>query len=672
MNRSSPDFPVFWGHFNNSNYPLNKTRSTELENQESIWDRDSQGISLWIQGTHSHDIAAWTSQTDSENRPVAFAWGHPRIASDADFGPGTQIETIPQSEVPGRICQLFEEYGTAAFALLEGNFSLILADPRAGESYLVVDKFGCDDIYFHRGRDRLSFSSHPAYLRGTDFKFDARAVAFFLAQEGFVPAPFTLFKGIETVGRAKFLRTKREEKGILVDRKRYWEPSTSHEAGNSQGAISGLYPLLESAVAIRQSRQCGFLLSGGVDSSLLFQIASRNADRNPIAMTGSVKGHEDGELEIASARELASTVGIQHETIVVYPDDETLPDEWDRLTESWLAGSRVTIPIFQRLAQRARSVLGKGNTVISGQMADTLADNNYTHASLGYTFRRAFYSPLFLRLLPLLEKLAPARNGATGDVLCTVAKICCGSRVAEMIRSVLGGVNNRREYYDGRVFGYGEMPGRSSTYFPSLTGNGFEEIADWYSTRFVAPIVSRLQPTTFHRNMFELSLDMVMLHLDARLVFHVFRLEGVQTELPFLDARVVNYFVNLPNSARSIIREPKHVIRAQARSHAPRPKNDRGMVKRKKRTTGKSADELLMSGSLGAYFRELIVYPETLNQVHGIFDYVDEGYAIDQIRAFREGKIGVNMKFISRLAALEKWRRMIATVSQPEFACAKA
>lgn len=627
------------------------------------------GVTLRIEGNHSREIASWNSRDVRDNRASVFVWGHPRIASDTEFGPGTRVETIPRSDIPDRICRLFEARGTEAFALFEGNFSVILADPKSRTIFLVVDKFGCDDIYFYAGEDYLAFASHPAFLYGVRFKFDAPSVAFFLAHEGFVPAPFTLFEGIRTVGRARFLRIHRDKNGTRVDSERYWEPSRSYELRMSSEAIAELNHLIQSAVGIRQARDSGVLLSGGVDSSLLFGIASHHSDRNLIAMTGSVKGFADGEQEMADAEELADARHVPHESVVVDPGDESLPDEWTLLTQSWMAGSRVTLPVFHRLARRARNVLGEGSSVLSGQMADTLADNNYTFPSLGYAFRRAFYSPWFLTLLPLIGKLAPASDGRMGDALCAQTRRWCGPRISEMVRSVLSGAKDRRAFYDGRIFGYGEMPGRSSAYFPSLTKSGFERVADWYSAQFVAPVVSRLQPSTFYRDMIELSFDMVMLHLDTRLVFHAFRLSQMRAELPFLDARVVNFFVSMPYSARSILRKPKHVIHAQVRNRKLKCAN----ANRKEMSMqGNSADHLLLDGSLGAHFRDLLAEPEALNQVKGIFDYMDESYAFEQMRQFRDGGSGLNAKFISRLAALESWQRLISNASHLEFACARA
>ncbi|HEV2489261.1 MAG TPA: asparagine synthase-related protein [Candidatus Acidoferrales bacterium] len=673
MLRPESSFPVFWGVVGEVPIRPSAAVCNEDENEESVLPFASNKIQLWIRGDNDRRVAAWNHPESRENQPAVFVWGHPRIASDAEFGETTTVENVERAGLADHIGRMFERHGTEAFALLEGNFSLILSDPQSGVSYLVADKFGCDDIYIHAEKDYLAFASHPAYLLGANFRFDALPIAFFLAHEGFVPAPFTLFEGIRTVGRASFLRLHRKENCIGIEGGRYWQIPQSYPLRTKGEAISKFGVLIESAIETRRSLRSGLLLSGGKDSSLLLDIAARHSDRHVMALTGTVKGFAAGEQEIAIAKELANALHVPHESVVIDPQDETLPDEWTMLTESWMAGSRVMMPLFHRLAGRARSLLGEGCSVLSGQMADTLADNNYTFPSLGYMARRAFYSPWFLSLLPLIRALAPEKNNLLGKALLGATHASFGPRIAEMVRSVLGGVKNRREFYEGRVFGYGEMPGRSSEYFPSLTDDGFECIADWYSSQFVVPTISQLKPATFYRDMFELSLDMVMLHLDTRLVFQAFRLEQCHAEMPFLDSRVVNFFASLPYSARSICRRAKYVIRAQFDKQKLQllRVNDRELRAANK-DRGKGAEGLLLGGSLGAHFRDLLDEPTFPHRVPGIFHCLDERYCHDQIQLFREGNSSVNTKFVARLAALEASSRFIATRTAQVPTCATA
>jgi hypothetical protein len=155
-------------------------------------------------------------------------------------------------------------------------------------------------------------------------------------------------------------------------------------------------------------------------------------------------------------------------------------------------------------------------------------------------------------------------------------------------------------------------------------------------------------------------MDMGMLHLDTRLVFQAFRLAGGRAQLPFLDARVVNFFCSLPYSARAFYREPKHVIRDQIRRQNLVYKDKSGDDPTSAHPANMvSPDELLLRGSLGAYFRDLLRDCTFPDRVPGIFELIDECYFSAQVRSFRNGDNGTNYKFISKLAALESWSQAV-------------
>ena len=339
-------------------------------------------------------------------------------------------------------------------------------------------------------------------------------------------------------------------------------------------------------------------------------------------------------MEIGKAAALAASLNVPHAAIVVDPRDESLPEEWAICSNS-MTGIRVQLPLFHRFGTFLRERLGEGYGVLSGQMADTVADNNYTSPSAGYMMRRAFFSPWFMSLLPALRRLVPSTIGLAGRGVRRILRSARQDRVAGMWESVLDGMEGTERFYDGRLFGYGEMPGRAPAYFPSVRASGFDVMADWYSARFIAPAIADITPTNFYRNMIELNLDMVMLHLDTRPVFQVFRIAGGSAQLPFLDSRVVNFFCSLPYSARAFWRKPKSVIANQFERQ--------NLVRAKKTAAPSSAspfcspEQLLLSGSLGAYFRELLGRHTIPDRAPGLFDVLDERFFHDQIQRFRTG-----------------------------------
>ena len=656
------NYPAFIGFIGSESQARRRLFPEPESEWEIAFDLSAPRVSLWVSTANSSNICRWDAAPTCPRQPVVFVWGEPLLASDASFGLHTQVRRIEPADLPSCIARLYRRHGTEAFALLEGNFCLVLADPESKTVFLVVDKFGCEDISIRQLGSGLAFASQPAVLADAHAEFDPIATAFFLAHEGFVPAPFTIFQSMETVGRARFLKIQERGRGLGVESHRYWRPS--RDSHTSSAAVAEFSPLLDSAIQTRIHSGSGILLSGGIDSALLANLLAVRKPERLLAVTASVRGHLESEQDTEAARTLSTALGITHRAVCVDPEDEALPDEWSACCESWAGGVRTTLPLFYRMAAELRARLGGAYSAFSGQMADTLADNNYTLPSPGYAIRRLFFSPVFLELMPLVRAVAPRNDGVAGKLLVRSGEACAGRRAASMIASILDGLSNIERFYAGRVFGFGEMPGAARNAFPLLSARGFESVWEWYAANSVMPVVLQLAPATFYREMLELSLDMCMLHLDTRLVFHAIRLGGGHAEMPYLDSRIVNLFVNLPYRLRAFYRRPKHIIRKQfARHGALYEKQLTSNMIAPTRTHGQgrthSFETLLLGGTLGHYFRELLKSPTALARVPRLFEFVDEQYLEKQRQSFLRGQADADHKLISRMAALELWSRKL-------------
>jgi Asparagine synthase/Glutamine amidotransferase domain len=651
--------PGFWGVIGKYSRPdVSETMHRE-QGSRAIWSCDAQQFRLHLHGKCPGLAISWHDIQERPERPSALVFGSPFIASDSRYGEQTRVERLELAEAPDIVARLYGQHGTGAFALLDGDFSLVLSDPQSKNVFLVVDKFGCNDIFIRETDKYILFASDSASLLDGDMPWDPVVIAFFLAQEGFVPSPFTLSTEVKGIGRARFLRVHKDTNGLQIHCERYWHPDGNWDLPSRETATTKFFDLLKSATSVRTDRRSSILLSGGVDSSLLLNLASPLDGSKLVALTGAVKGFVDWEIGIAQAARLAAALKVPHASITIDPSDESLTEEWALCTGSWATGTRVTLPLFLRCGAYLRDRLGEGYSTLSGQMADTLADNNYTIASPGYTLRRSFCSPWFLSIMPWVRYLSPRKNRLVGRALVAIVQALRGERFAGMVDSVLDGMTGVQSFYAGRIFGYGEMPGRSAAYFPALRRAGFDEVVDWYSSNFVKPVASRLRASTFYRDMIELSMDMGMLHLDTRLVFQAFRLAGGKAQLPFLDSRVVNFFCSLPYSARAFYREPKHIIRDQFRRQKLLYKDKSEDVACARSGNAVPVDQLVLGGSLGAYFRDLLCACKLPDRVPGMFELIDERYFSDQIRSFRNGNNGCNYRFISRLAALELWSQTV-------------
>jgi asparagine synthetase B (glutamine-hydrolysing) len=657
----------FGGRVGRANANAGRVRDA-VHRQADIWHYEADDFAIGVCGEHALTVAAWQDPAERLARPSVFVAGSLYLGSDREYGESTSVKPLSIESAPEVIARCFELHGTRAFALLDGDFSLVVCDPKSKSVYLVVDKLGCGDIYLRREGNSLLFASQPSDLIDDDGQFAPLPVAFLLAHEGFIPAPFTLSEDVNAIGRSRFARVSMSAGKVRCDIETYWSPGEQWKLPSTATSRGKLFALLKDAVGVRMGRKSSILLSGGIDSSLIMNLATCRRDGNLLALTGSVKGWDQGEQEIVHARSIAEDFGVPHESVVLDPQDDTLPEESFRCSATWMNGIRLALPLWRRFALRLREHLGEGYNVLAGQTADTLVDNNYTLPSAGYTLRRTFFSSWFLRTMPLWKALFPRTDGTLGMALIACVNSLGGPRMAGMVRSVLDGMSRREVFYAGRLFGHGEMPGVSRAYFPMLSAKGFDRVVDWYSSNFIRPLVQNLDSRNFYRQMIQMSLDMNMLHLDSRLLFHAYRQEGGRAQLPFMDARVVTFFSNLPYSARAFYREPKHIIRCQLRRdgmrYRPKPFGKGNSRPRK------SQEQLLLEGTLGAYYRELLRESTLPNRTPGLFEFVDEQYFEKQVAAFRKTEKEIDYRFISKIGTLEVWGRALSSRSKEESALA--
>jgi asparagine synthase (glutamine-hydrolysing) len=207
---------------------------------------------------------------------------------------------------------------------------------------------------------------------------------------GFVRPPRTLLDGIESVTPASI--EVHRCSGVRVTR--YWDPATIPEAPcSAKDAIARGRSLIEQAV-VRQLRAdvpLGVFTSGGVDSSIIAAVATRQGARPLRLFTAGFEARSYDESRHAAA--VAASLGAQHTT--VFMDEAALREAFDTLTD------RVAEPIADPailptylLARRARQDVG---VVLSGEGADELFG--------GYpTYVGHMLAPRFARLPRLVRE----------------------------------------------------------------------------------------------------------------------------------------------------------------------------------------------------------------------------------------------------------------------------
>jgi asparagine synthase (glutamine-hydrolysing) len=215
----------------------------------------------------------------------------------------------------------------ATLEKVEGMFAFALWDNIECKLYLARDRFGEKPLYYGNiGKDFVFGSELKALRIHPDFnsKIDRESIAMFL-QYSHVPAPRSIFQNVFKLPPANFLCVdfKNNQKKMSV----YWTLE-SHKnnkykdnAYNKELILSELHAKLNSSVADQMVADVpvGAFLSGGIDSSLIVALMQQNSLK-PVH-TFSVGFSESEYDESNYARAVANHLGTEHKELIVSPSN---------------------------------------------------------------------------------------------------------------------------------------------------------------------------------------------------------------------------------------------------------------------------------------------------------------------------------------------------------------
>ena len=233
---------------------------------------------------------------------------------------GHVFSTRTDTEV---IVHLYEEEGEGFVERLRGMFAIALWDGPRRRLVLARDRLGIKPLYYHAGRDALTFASEiKALLVWDDIEaeVDLPALDSYLSYF-YVPAPGTIFRGICKLEPGHILVC---EDGRVRTRK-YWELAFRTEEGLSEEAwVWRLRHSLQEVVRLHMVSDVpvGTLLSGGVDSTAILSL-QHALGVSPLR-SFTVGYEEEGIAdERPYARLAADAFGAEHHEVLLQGEDFT-------------------------------------------------------------------------------------------------------------------------------------------------------------------------------------------------------------------------------------------------------------------------------------------------------------------------------------------------------------
>ena len=205
------------------------------------------------------------------------------VAVDADLSNYSQLFAEHEKSHGGRIrstaeliALLYAQFGLDFVEKLEGAFALAVWDPQRQRLVLAIDRFGFKALYWSRAGGRILFSSRLSAVAAMKQRaeIDPAAVMQFLIHS-VVPAPLTIYKGIERLEPGTLLIYERQQ----TRKTRYWdlnyeESRNGNVAEWSQELRETMRQAVHSHLDGCEPGRTGAYLSGGTDSSSVLAFGS--------------------------------------------------------------------------------------------------------------------------------------------------------------------------------------------------------------------------------------------------------------------------------------------------------------------------------------------------------------------------------------------------------------
>ena len=212
------------------------------------------------------------------------------------------------------VAQLYRQHGAEGFEALNGPFVLALFD--GTQLVLARDHVGQAFLFFRRDGRKVFFSeSLNDISHGSDR--DYQAFADYLAL-GYIPAPRTIRRDVAKLPAATAAIFREGEPAF----RRYWAPAYEPSYRLSfEDAAQETKRLARQAIrrCLALDDKAGFLLSGGIDSSLLLSLTTEEFSAPRKAFTVGFANPRYDERALAQA--VARNVGAEHVTQQVEPSD---------------------------------------------------------------------------------------------------------------------------------------------------------------------------------------------------------------------------------------------------------------------------------------------------------------------------------------------------------------
>ena len=451
-----------------------------------------------------------------------------------------------------------------------GMFAIALWDRQRQELTLARDRLGEKPLYygwqgqgeesvFLFGSELKALRAHPSFCT----KLNRNALALYL-RHNYIPAPYSIYEGIAKLRPGCILTVSIEQRTPKITS--YWSAmrmfthgtNSRSEYRSADDAVDRLESLLKSVVAQQMVADVplGAFLSGGIDSSTIVALMQSQSSR-PVK-TFTIGFHEAGYNEAEHAKAVARHLGTEHTELYVTPQEAMsviprLPTVYD---EPFADSSQIPTLLVSELARRHVTVS------LSGDAGDELFSGYTRYSVASNAWRKLNRMPRFLRnaAASAITAVSPEKWSSLGAML-PVSRF--RHRLGDKLHKGAGvlGATSIDDLYHGLVSHWPD-PDR-------LVIDGHESPTLLTEKN---PALNDLDPV---ERMMAIDLltylpDDILVKVDrASMAF------SLESRVPMLDHRLVEFAWNLPQSLKHRDGTGKWILRQVLYRHVPKTLFDR-------------------------------------------------------------------------------------------------
>ncbi len=445
-----------------------------------------------------------------------------------------------------------------------GMFAFALWDKKDGMLTLARDRFGEKPLYFGWQGSSFLFGSelkalrkHPAWATEVD-----RNSLTLLMRHNYIPAPHTIFKGIQKLMPGTYLQFSRQSPvGEIPEAVEYWSVKTIAESSQKQlfessdeEVTNQLESLLTQSIEEKMIADVslGAFLSGGIDSSVVTALMQKSS-ASPIR-TFSIGFHEQGYNEAEYAKAVAQHLNTEHTELYVSSEQalQVVPHLASLYDEPFADSSQIPTYLVSAMTKKHVTV------ALSGDGGDELFCGYQRYFTCEQGWQKLSKIPYKLRHLVAsgIPVLSPSTWDKFGGIIAPVIpqlKERTGDRLlkaAELLK-----VPSANQLYKEMV-SYWKEPS-------SLVLGGIEP-----PSAFTDPSRGIEVEDLKQRLMF---LDTVS-YLPDDILTKVDRASmsvSLETRVPFLDHRIVEFASRVPMHQKARDGEGKWILKQVLYKHIP-------------------------------------------------------------------------------------------------------